>query len=332
VRHPVPRLVATELSPAGDGALRSDADAWTLLLALARRRRRPGLPDRTAAFRLRDDDELEEVHDADPSAARWDPGAGWSLPGEHAAPARAMLDLYLPLCGARPGSPVVIAHLGQSIDGRIATHSGDSRFVTGEANRRHLHRLRALCDAVIVGAGTVAADDPQLTTRHVPGDDPVRVVLDPNCRVGAAAGVLNDRRAPTLLAVDAARLADARRGAGAAEVIGAPCDRGTLDLRALLAALRARGLHALFVEGGGVTVSQFLAAGLLDTLQIAIAPVIIGSGRPGLQLPAVPSMRDCLRPPGRLFRMGEDVLWSFDLRSPPDGADAAASPDLERIS
>lgn len=302
------------------------------MLALARRRRKHGLPDRAAAFRLDGDAALEVAHRGELCAASWNPDAGWSVPGAHAAPVGAMLELYLPVCSARAGRPVVVAHLGQSIDGRIATDSGDSHFVTGEANRRHLHRMRALCDAVIVGAGTIAADDPQLTTRQVPGDDPVRVVLDPNCRVAAAAGVLHDRRAPTLLAVGAARLAEARHGAGAAEIIGVACDGGALDLRALLAALHARGLHALFVEGGGVTVSQFLAVGLVDILQIAIAPVFIGAGRPGLQLPPVPSMRDCLRPPGRVFRMGEDVLWSFDLRAPPAGARPAAPPDLERIA
>jgi len=317
---------------APDRAVRSAADAWTLLLALARLRRSHGLPERDAGFGWREDGTLAETDAADPLvAARWQPHAGWSVPGDVGEPDRAMLDLYLPVCTARPGRPFLVAHLGQSMDGRIATVSGDARFVTGEPNRRHLHRLRALCDAVIVGVGTVEADDPQLTTRLVPGDDPVRVVLDPRARIRPGAVVLTDRRAPTILAVDAACAPRVANRAVPAEEIRVPCNDGDLDLRALLSSLAARGLHALFVEGGGVTVSRFLAAGLVDTLQIAIAPVIIGSGRPGLQLPAVPAMSDCLRPAARAYRMGEDVLWSFDCRSSRPETRHTVVPELQRI-
>ena len=87
-------------------------------------------------------------------------------------PRRAMIDLYLPICSATDAHPITVGHLGQSLDGFIATHAGESQFVTGEENILHLHRMRALCDAVVVGAGTVAADDPQLTTRHVSGAEP----------------------------------------------------------------------------------------------------------------------------------------------------------------
>ncbi len=325
-------LPARAPAAAPDHGVRSAADSWALLLALVRLRRQRGLPDRDAGFRLLEDGTLAETPDTDPRiAARWRPQAGWSVPGDVGEPARAMLDLYLPVCNVRPERPFLVAHLGQSMDGCIATDSGDSRFVTGEANRRHLHRLRALCDAVVVGVETVTADDPLLTTRLVTGDSPVRVVLDPSFRIPPAAGVLTDRRAPTILAVDAARVPEAAGRAGAAEVVGAPRHGNSLDLHVLVSILNARGLHALFVEGGGVTVSQFLEAGLIDALQIAIAPVIIGSGRPGLRRPAAPSMRDCLRPAGRVFRMGEDVLWSFDLRSTSPKPPTADAPDLQRI-
>ena len=92
-----------------------------------------------------------------------------------------------------------IAHLGQSLDGYIATASGDSYYVTGPDNVRHLHRLRALADAIVVGAGTVARDDPQLTVRHVEGPNPVRVVLDPAARLDARRRVFSDGAAPTLV-------------------------------------------------------------------------------------------------------------------------------------
>ena len=110
---------------------------------------------------------------------------GWEsrLPADD--PRSDMLNLYLPICSATSARPLTVGHLGQSLDGFIATPSGDSQTVTGGDNIVHLHRLRALCDAVVVGAGTVAADDPQLTTRHVPGPHPLRVVFDPATAVDA---------------------------------------------------------------------------------------------------------------------------------------------------
>src|SRR5690606_18844965 len=103
-----------------------------------------------------------------------------------------------------------------------------------------------------------------------------------------------------------------------ARVIGVPGlrrDDGTPDARAAIAALHGLGLRLLFVEGGGATVSCFAQQGALDRLHLAIAPVLIGAGRRGLSLPAFPTMADCLRPPSRTLRMGEDVLWDLALRS-----------------
>ncbi len=207
---------------------------------------------------------------------------------------------------------MTLAHLGQSLDGRIATEGGDSYYVTGEANILHLHRLRALSDAVIVGAGTVKHDDPQLTTRRVPGENPVRVVIDTERRLAGHYKVFSDGAAPTLLV--------SRAGAGA-DPLPDPVRRVEIETEdaqippgAIVAALRAEGLHSLFIEGGGVTVSRFLAAGVLDRLQVAVAPMIIGSGRPAFTLPPVARLAEARRPPCRRFAMGEDVLFDFDLR------------------
>jgi riboflavin-specific deaminase-like protein len=247
--------------------------------------------------------------------------------------AAVMLDLYLPVCAAppRPGLPLTLAHLGQSLDGFIATGTGDSYYVTGPSNVRHMHRLRALCDAVIVGAGTVERDDPQLTTRHVPGLCGTRVVLDPRRRLDASCRVFSDGAAETLLVVGAdgpAPSAGARFGQ--AEVIAVPAPHGMLDLRVLLERLRARGLTAVLVEGGGVTVSRFLEANLVDRLHVAIAPLITGAGRPGLSLPARERIADCLRPAYRVFRMGEDVLFDCALQDARAAHDEPAD-DLVRV-
>lgn len=224
---------------------------------------------------------------------------------------QTFVDLYLPLCRPATNRACVLGHLGQSIDGYIAAASGDSSFVSDLENIRHLHRLRALHDAVIVGAGTIAADDPQLTTRRVTGRNPVRVVLDPSGRLPQTSQVFCDGAARTILIV----AGDSRTGGrhGDAEVLFVPATDGMFDLSKLISRLSALGLRRLFVEGGGTTVTRFFEAELLDRLQIAVAPVFIGRGRPGLRIGAQASIADCPRPRHRVFSMGQDILFDFDL-------------------
>jgi diaminohydroxyphosphoribosylaminopyrimidine deaminase / 5-amino-6-(5-phosphoribosylamino)uracil reductase len=255
------------------------------------------------------------------------PGTGWSPSDRAPPPARTLFDLYLPLCNVSADRPLTVAHLGQSLDGFVATETGDSHYVTGRGNILHLHRMRALCDAVVVGAQTVSADDPQLTTRLAAGPSPARVILDPQRRLSVNHQVFSDGLAPTLLICGAQHL----RGEpsfGRAEVVGVPLHAGQLALDVLLNALRERGLSSVFIEGGGKTVSRFLQAGLLDRLQIAVAPLIMGAGRPGLRLPPRPQLSDALRPAYRIFRMGADVLFDCDLRAEPCGTNASV---LKRI-
>jgi diaminohydroxyphosphoribosylaminopyrimidine deaminase/5-amino-6-(5-phosphoribosylamino)uracil reductase len=223
----------------------------------------------------------------------------------------AMLDLYLPLALAPPDRSFVVAHLGQSLDGRIATTSGRSRWVTGPEDVTHNHRMRALADAIIVGSRTVREDDPQLTVRRCAGDNPVRVVLDPELRLGGEFGVFRDRAARTLViaaeddGLGTRRLPSRHHGA---EVVRIPRHGDGLSCPALVAALARRGLRWIFIEGGGITVSRFLAAGALDRLQLAISPLILGSGRPGIDLPEIDDPCRGQRPHLRRFELGADML------------------------
>jgi riboflavin-specific deaminase-like protein len=241
---------------------------------------------------------------------------------------QAMLDLYEPFARADAGRPAVVAHLGQSIDGFVATGRGDSYYVTGPANLDHLHRMRALADVVVVGAGTVAADDPALTTRRVSGENPLRVVLDGRRKLHESYRVFSDGAAPTLLVCgDDCALPE---GHGKAEVLALPQASGKISVAALVESLGQRGLHRIFVEGGGRVVSNFLAAGVLHRLQLTVAPVLIGAGRRGVAAPAQARLRDCLRPAHRLYRMGEDLLFDYDLRAA--GSDSAMpAQTLERL-
>jgi riboflavin-specific deaminase-like protein len=232
--------------------------------------------------------------------------------------ARDLAALFLPVCRGGPGRPVTIAQIGQSLDGRIATAGGLSHYITGEANLIHLHRLRALVQAVVVGCATVRHDDPRLTTRRVPGPNPVRVVIDARRSLGPEYHVFGDGAAPTLLLCADGRAAAAGARHGLAEVVPLPCDAaGRLAPAAILAALHRRGLYRVLVEGGGLTISRFLQAGALDRLHVAVAPLLIGSGRPAITLPEIDTLDHALRPRCRHFAMGDDMLFDCDLTPAP---------------
>ena len=247
----------------------------------------------------------------DEVAIEIDAGGAWRCAAALAAETAELLDLFLPLV-AQAG-PWVIAQLGQSLDGRIATESGASHYINAIEARTHLHRLRAVVDAVVVGVGTVNADDPQLTVRHVPGANPLRVVLDPRRRAVAQARVFNDGAAPTLHLV--AEDGDASGGAGDVRCCAMPCAAGGFEPAAVLGWLREAGYRRVLVEGGGVTVSRFLQAGVLDRLHVMVAPMLIGSGRPGLVLPPIETLDEAIRPASRCFACGVDTLFDLDLRA-----------------
>jgi diaminohydroxyphosphoribosylaminopyrimidine deaminase/5-amino-6-(5-phosphoribosylamino)uracil reductase len=282
--------------------------AWALLVALSERARRGSPVTRSTRFRVTPSVpvvESDDAHDAIVVHADGDASFESERPLDPAA--QQMLSLYLPLCTGTRSTSVVVGHLGQSLDGQIATASGASSYVTGPENIRHLHRLRALFDAVVVGANTVDKDDPKLTTRLVPGASPTRVVLDPQLRLPDNRSLFRDGAAPTLVLCRKDRAEHA--SLGAAEVLGVRETHDCLSPHEVIEALRARGLRRIFVEGGGITVSRFLAQGAFDRLHVTIGSVFLGSGRPGVMLPGIDRLDGALRPRTRRFLMGDDVLF-----------------------
>ncbi len=205
----------------------------------------------------------------------------------------------------------------QSLDGRIATANGAAFWIGGEQDILHTHRLRALCDAVVVGAGTVRADDPLLTTRHCAGPSPVRVVIDTERRLAPGHRLFADEP-PTLLFC----AQDAAEGRSVcAETVKLPrASGGGLDAHAIIAALAERGLRRILVEGGGITVSRFLLAGALDRLHVTVAPLLLGDGIQGFTLPGVARPELGLRLDWTVHRLGDDVLLDIPLLRKADTA------------
>ncbi len=268
-----------------------------------------------------------------PSRVQYDPRPGvwlqvqssgqWEASTSPTEAARDLLDLYLPL---QVRSNLVIGQTGQSLDGRIATESGKSHYVTGPEDIVRLHRLRALVDAVIVGASTIESDNPRLTVRAVDGVNPVRVVLDPNGRLSPERYVFSDGAARTLVVrrLDdgtTAPVGDGLRepppGSGIAPEVLPLATVGTdgFSPQSILEALGNQGLRRVLVEGGGVTLSRFIQAGALDRLHVTVAALLIGSGRPALTLEPIDELTEAIRPPCRHFRLGDDILFDLDLRA-----------------
>ena len=292
-----------------------DSALWSLMLAIVTARRTT----------RRSNESADRAHpspepDDDPLVAVTDALKQWALSQADQDAVQSFIDLYGPLVFAPPGQSVVIGHLGQSLESSIATASGDSVAMTGPSNHRHLHRMRALCDAIVVGGNTAALDDPRLNTRLVPGENPVRVILDPDLRLGSGLAMMSDGEARTLivckdsaLQADQSGLAVDINNSMRCEVLGVAANEGELSLPHLFSSLHELGLHQVFVEGGGITVSRCLQAGVLDRLHIATAAVLVGEGHGALQLPPVSNMDQAFRPGYRLFRMGDDVLWDLDV-------------------
>jgi len=219
------------------------------------------------------------------------------------------------ILAAPSGRPFVIAQLGQSLDGRIATPTGASRWINGPAALDHLHRLRAAVDAVVVGANTIRTDDPQLNVRRVKGRDPVRVIIDPDGLVPMSARCLNDASADRLVICS-----DDRRFPDGVQSVRLDRIGPRYDPAAIVAALQSRGLHKLLIEGGASTVSAFLDAGVLDRLHLLVAPMILGSGVMGLSLQPIAGLDEAHRPRIGVHILDDDnVLFDCDFRSSTGG-------------
>jgi riboflavin-specific deaminase-like protein len=219
-------------------------------------------------------------------------------------------EIFEPLRAGTVDEMVVVGQIGQSLDGRIATSTGHSKYINGPAGLDHLHRLRSLVDAVAIGVGTALADDPQLTVRRVAGPHPARIVIDPNGRLPPSAKVFTKDGVRRLLVTAEGATCSL---ASEVEVVALPAAGDRVAPHAILAALAERGLRRILIEGGADTVSGFLTAGCLDRLHVVVAPIILGAGRASFILPPIERADQALRMPIRAHQLDDEVLFDCDL-------------------
>jgi diaminohydroxyphosphoribosylaminopyrimidine deaminase / 5-amino-6-(5-phosphoribosylamino)uracil reductase len=221
--------------------------------------------------------------------------------------------------------PFVTVKFAESLDGRIATSTGDSQWISGQASLRLAHQLRREHDAIMVGIGTVLSDDPRLTVRLVNGRDPLRVVIDSRLRVPLTARVLAEGAAHRTL-IATTRLADRERVRElerlGAQVLIMPVRAGEpgVDLVELLQALGRKRIASVLVEGGAGVITSLLAERAVDRLVVAIAPKIIGRGTEAIGDLGIAHLRDAITFESiKTRKLGQDIIFDGRLRSAPQG-------------
>jgi diaminohydroxyphosphoribosylaminopyrimidine deaminase/5-amino-6-(5-phosphoribosylamino)uracil reductase len=227
------------------------------------------------------------------------------------AECRSLNETYLKY--TTTGIPFVTLKWAQTLDGRIATSQGKSRWISSPESLKLAHKLRATHDAILVGVNTVLKDDPELTTRLVKGRNPVRVVLDSKLRIPLDSKVLaNQEAAKTLVAATTAAPKEkltALKKMGIEVLTLPPGPASRVDLKALLKTLAQRKISSVLVEGGAEIITSFLRLGLADKIICIIAPKLMGSGTAVLGDLNITDLSQALKLTfTRVYRSGEDIV------------------------
>jgi diaminohydroxyphosphoribosylaminopyrimidine deaminase / 5-amino-6-(5-phosphoribosylamino)uracil reductase len=244
-----------------------------------------------------------------PVAADWDHFLK-AFFGADPLPASPLQAVFEPLRKKGDNQMMVVAQIGQTLDGRIATITGQSKYINGQDGLAHLHRLRALVDAVVIGVDTAITDDPLLTVRLVKGQNPARIVIDPRGRLATSAKVWQQDGVRKIWVTSEDQMVSAPPEV---ENLALPLAGGQIDPHNLLQSLLKLGISRVLIEGGAKTVSRFLEAKCLDHLHLIVAPIVMGSGRPSFELPPILHMDQATRMSTSTHVLGMDILFDCNL-------------------
>lgn len=207
---------------------------------------------------------------------------------------------------------ITVSHFAQSLDGRIATATGDSKWIGSEANLIHAHRMRALCEGILIGSGTLKADKPSLTVRLVTGENPQRIVLG-----SSQNGDFESLKKSCPNVVWAIGKRNEKTENGIKYISLETESPGKTDCEGLLQWLYKKGIQTIYVEGGAQTTSCFLTEGMIDILQLHISPQLFGSGLSGIQLAEIDQVKESVQFTQFDFqRIGESVMFVGEPQKP----------------
>lgn len=215
---------------------------------------------------------------------------------------------FLPLRSRELQRAIGISHFAQSLDGRIATLNGDSKWIGNQENLVHAHRMRALCEGILIGGNTLKDDQPSLTVRLVEGKNPLRIVI---CSSDADFGSLQACSDEEVLIVGTC---DDPEIPGTHFQQFAPRDNGRINCQAMLQYLFEQGIHSVYIEGGAATTSGFLQEKATDVVQLHISPMIFGSGVSSFVLPEIEQVEEAIHFDRFCFRpMGDTYMFVGEI-------------------
>ena len=217
-----------------------------------------------------------------------------------------LFKLYLPII-FNSKKTFLIGHLAQTLDGFIATQSSESKYISSQENLIHIHMLRAISDIILVGSNTVKSDNPMLTTRLVKGENPMRIILDKNNKLGKKYHVFTHKDDNGYKIIhDKLKPKDQN-------IFQLPLINNQFDEKDIISLLTKLNKRIVFIEGGGKTISKFYGKNLLDKLHLCISPIILGKGISSFIIPKQKSLKEVCEHKISYMKMGRDILCDINL-------------------
>ena len=217
---------------------------------------------------------------------------------------KELFDIFLPII-LNNKNPYIIGHLAQTLDGFIATHSGESKYISCKANIEHIHRIRAISDVILVGANTVLYDNPMLTTRLVKGNNPMRLILDPKNKIKGTEKVFKNPDNNSFKIVS-------NKTKEKKNSFYISASKNGFKSNNLISLFKKLNKRIIFVEGGGYTISNFYKNGILNRLHLCISPVVVGDGKNSFLIEKKKFIKDFKRHKIQYFKMEKDILCDIE--------------------